>query len=95
MGYYINPPNISKEAWLEQNATQIPRPEWPADPDVAIVCMVDNGPFRAAGICYSREEMQSFAAPDLVSGRQRPRTWWIVSKDKLYAVSDIKEKTWQ
>lgn len=43
-----------------------------SDPEsVAIVCVVDNGPFEAAGYCYDRSEFNEFSSP----GDARPKTW--------------------
>lgn len=43
-----------------------------SDPEsVAIVCVVDNGPFEAAGYCYSLDEFKEFSSP----GDHRPKTW--------------------
>jgi hypothetical protein len=42
------------------------------DPEsVAIVCVVDNGPFEAAGYCYDRDEFNEFSSP----GDYRTKTW--------------------
>lgn len=35
-----------------------------------MVCVVKNGPFDAAGYCYSEAEYEAFKRPD-----GRPRTW--------------------
>lgn len=79
MSYYINPPDCTKEEFLEANAT------WRAtgfDPhkqgDDVLVCLVDNGMFTAAGICYSDGERQAFAHPD-----GRYKIWFYVPLEKL------------
>src|SRR3990167_9029165 len=63
MGFYINPREGTKEDWLLRNGQEIVRPDWPPPEGQVIVCMVDNGPFRAAGICYDMAEFSEFAAP--------------------------------
>jgi hypothetical protein len=89
MGFYINPKGQTKEAWLQHNGERIPTPStWPAPEGKAYVCMVDNGPFKAAAIAYSKGEMEEFAD---TSSDPRPRSWHLVPKDILYGVSDIKE----
>lgn len=70
MGYYIQvPENKGKARQLAEmhGATILPqRPEAFEDvPDgQALICVVDNGPFEAAALCYSREEFEVFARPD-------------------------------
>ncbi len=74
MGYYINPPNETKEEWLNDNGMEVTDPSWDAlpnfrptefqDDDGVYVCLVDNGPFTAAGICYNEAEFNEFRAPD-------------------------------
>lgn len=38
---------------------------------VAIVCVVDNGPFEAAAYCYSVNEFNAFNRPE----DRRPKKW--------------------
>jgi hypothetical protein len=67
MGYYINPKKMSKEAWLRENGTQMFIDNVLEQADFAKtfpVCLVDNGAFTAAGICYSENEFQRFIEPD-------------------------------
>ena len=85
MGMYVNPTNGPKEGWLNAHAEHVltKAPKWD---DVSfnkgIVCLVNNGPFTAAGICYSRDELECFADPK----DMRPKVWFIVPKDALIAV---------
>lgn len=70
MGYYIEVPNPKGKAQQLaelHGATILPqRPE--AFEDVAegqaLICVVDNGPFEAAGLCTSREDFTDFTTPD-------------------------------
>jgi hypothetical protein len=86
MGYYIQvPENEGKAQQLVglHGATILPmRPE--AFEDVpegqALICVVDNGAFEAAALCYSREEFIEFTSPDVTTGHQRPRTWVLMAK---------------
>lgn len=84
MGYYINPPDCTKEHWLATKGTVIPRPLSLDDvgPNHLPVCLVDNGPFRAAGIAFSQAELDSWNQEEL-EGDTRPRTWYRVSKEAL------------
>ena len=85
MGFYINP-DEPKEEWLGKNGKAILKPEFPVDKDMALVCLVNNGPFAAAAIAYSRAEFKHFTSPD----DGRPKTWFLVPKTKICEVSNIK-----
>lgn len=82
MGYYVNPPGESKEKFLEREGI-------PCDGDfglmadgaTALVCLVDNVAFTAAGVVFSEGEHEAFA--DLT----RRKKWFLVGKDKLYPVT--------
>lgn len=80
MGYYINPPDMSKEEFLQQHGTPIS----PADVknhytgDNLPVCLVNNGAFTAAGIAFDPHEADAFLYPD-----GRPKRWYTVSKEVL------------
>ena len=75
MGYYINhtkagplPPKSKAAALIaNEDAVEVMSPEF--NPDVALICVVDNGSFEAAGFCFSREEMMEF------SKTYRPTRW--------------------
>ncbi len=43
----------------------------------ALVCVVDNGPFEAAGFAFSENEFAAFCYPD-----GRPREWVLIDWDK-------------
>ena len=82
MGYYINPPDgSSKEHWLHNNAREVSPRELAAfdfsGPDLPI-CLVDNGFFTAAGICYCPEELEVFQHDD---GREKK--WFVATKQSL------------
>ena len=69
MGLYINPPSTTKEAFLVKYGTIISQEEFagfiPAkNPDHIAICLMDNGPFTAAGIGYSSAECRAFAGED-------------------------------
>ena len=101
MGFYINPVQGTKEEWLTAHGIEVADPEWKLlatnfgggdspDDDGVYVCLVDNGAFRAAGICYSEAEFNACRAPD--SGVQRPRTWYIIPREKIIEVCpDVEE----
>jgi len=84
MGYYINPPDMTKEQFLINYGVLIKESDLKsASFDFTNgplpVCLVDNGPFRAAGICYDAGELEAFSAP----GDNRPRRWYLVDKVHL------------
>lgn len=72
MGLYINkdskgdPLSHNKAKSLINDGAQVISPphEWEEN----IVCVVDNGPFMAAGYCFSPDEMDAFKYED---GRQK------------------------
>lgn len=87
MGYYINPPDMTKEAWLMQHALAAQRfpPKRNTDFDAAVVvCLVQNPDFTAAGICYSQAELERFAQPD-----SRPKSWFLVPVTDLQKVMGV------
>lgn len=82
MGYYINPQGESKESFLMREGTPLMCASFPEDDDLALVCLVDNGAFTAAGVCYDEDEMRAFdGARDM-----RPKRWFTVPKHLLYDV---------
>ena len=80
MGYYINPSETTKERWLAENGVRITTEEARKHSagEELVVCLVDNGAFTAAGICYDNRERDAFIHPD-----ERPRVWYRVEKTKL------------
>lgn len=86
MGLYINPKNTSKEQWLLDNSTnvflQAPNNLKMIPYNHVLVCLVNNGPFRAAAVIYSNDELKAFANPS--DGREK--TWHIVSLEKIKEV---------
>jgi hypothetical protein len=84
MGAYINPPNMSKEQWLSENATEVPFVDWDLPEGYLPVVLVDNGPFTAAGIAYYRQELKAFTD----ESDQRFKRFFIAPIDKLHEVSE-------
>lgn len=86
MGCYINPENQSKESFLTHNGTLIDPSSYNwKDEQHLPVCLVDNGPFTAAAVCYDKNEMSHFTQPKDF----RPKIWFKVSVEKLKEVSPI------
>jgi hypothetical protein len=81
MGYYVNPPNSSKEAWLNENGVVLAPSSvmnFNFSDNFLPVCLVDNGPFTAAAICYNADERDEFARGD-----GRSKKWYAVSREAL------------
>lgn len=86
MGIYLNPKNMTKEAWLEQNAKRIipgrlalgDFPEmW--EKNERVVVLVDNGYFTAAAVAYSHDELRTF----LNVRDKRPKTCFVLDLEKF------------
>jgi hypothetical protein len=78
MGQYINPPGETKEAFLLKNGTPA-EASWPIDNSFGLVCLLNNGSFNAAGICFDRKELEEFND----SRDDRPKRWFLVKRDLL------------
>jgi len=78
MGYYINPPDCSKEQFLHNHGRPVLPGAARITHDELPVCLVNNGAFTAAGIAYSAEEIEAFSRPD-----GRAKLWFMVSREKL------------
>ena len=78
MGYYINPSNESKEAFLMREGEATDGPTYPTATHLP-VCWVDNGAFTAAGIGFSSAEVEAFNVP----GDKRHKKWFRVPRAKL------------
>ena len=86
MGYYINPPNETKEVFLQREGKIIKNIAWEDIPKGYLpVVIVDNGSFTAAGIAYSKREFIHFISSD----DRRPKKIYLVEIEKLKLVSDI------
>lgn len=81
MGYYINPKNESKEDFLMREGMRA-LPELPEDKSLSLVCLVNNGFFTAAGVCYNQYELDAFNSDD----DKRPKKWYYVPTKLLYDV---------
>ena len=93
MGIYINPKSGSKEKWLETHSKPVH-----GNPLFVVIggyndlrnknripiCLVDNGPFTAAAVIFSKEEAKVFASSD---GRQKK--WFVVPVTALKDDSGI------
>ena len=88
MGMYINEingnpaPNLGKDQFIINNVSgseilPLPPTQW----QEGLVCVVDNGPFDAAGYCYDERELEHFKE----ERTGRPRKWLLVPGAKELA----------
>ena len=91
MGFYIEGPTFGKGVNLTINhgATQVPKPLVFAEvaKDAALICVVDNGMFEAAGFCFDESEFEAFTSPT----DYRPKTWYIMDRSKACELSGMTE----
>ncbi len=70
MGYYINPPDCSKEDWLSRNGELLHQAPSKLDFNLALarnhlpICLVQNPGFSAAGVIYDERELLAFTSED-------------------------------
>jgi len=88
MGCYVNPRTETKEAFLLREGSMMQFAPTAADitTDSVPVCLVNNGPFTAAAVAYSANELQAFTP----GHDPRPKLWFKVPRTALYQVSDLK-----
>lgn len=89
MAYYVNPRDESKESFLQREGICAPsdrKISWESVPAGFLpVSLVDNGRFTAAGIAYSKAELDEFTRSD----DPRSRRLYLVKVEKLLEVSDL------
>ena len=83
MGCYVNPPNESKEAFLEREGRAISVEEAVITNAEIPVCLFSNGAWTAAAVCDYDEELARFT--DEVGARLI--SWYMVDAKKLSEVS--------
>ena len=86
MGYYVNPPSETKEAFLERVGQKLDAPmKWEDIPEGHLpVQLIDNGWMTAAAIGYSKAEHEYFHDPS----DTRPKTDYLVKIEDLIPVAD-------
>jgi hypothetical protein len=83
MGYYIEGPAKNKGVFLEkaygaEECSQVEAFVHIEDTNKIGICVVNNGPFEAAALCYSDDEFMRFSNPkDL-----RPKKWYLMDRAK-------------
>jgi hypothetical protein len=84
MGYYINPKNETKESFLEREAVEITEEEFNESvftDQKYNVCLVDNGVFTAAIICFCEGELDYIQRANKTD--YRPKKFYRVNANKL------------
>lgn len=84
MGYYINPTNETKEAWLSAFPEVDPQETGFIDGDDRLVCLVDNHAFTAAAVMVNANEYAEFMHDD-----GRKKIWYQVPLANLIEVGAI------
>lgn len=79
MGIYINPPDMTKEQFLEKFGIECRGDELEILEDMLPVVLVDSGYFTAAAIAYSRYELSCLVDPF----DPRPRKYYMVPREHL------------
>ena len=94
MGFYINPPGTTKEAFLSEHGKMVSHQDIAKlssvnyiDGATLPVCLVQNGQFTAAAIVYGPSEFRAFNDPE--DGRHKK--WYMVPKSKLTEEQGAKE----
>lgn len=80
MGYYIEVPTHQGKAEVIESlydGMMIPQPTSfdKVPKDMALICVVDNGPFEAAGFVYNENEFRDFTDPK----DNRPKKFLLMS----------------
>ncbi len=88
MGAYVNPTDgKTAQEWLNRHGTALGgTPQSMPEDGTLIICLVNNGAFFAAGICFSESELECFTTYD-----GRLKEFYKVDKDKLYEVSNLEQ----
>lgn len=88
MGYYIQTGNATGKAKVlieKHNAEVLTKPpiwqELPANK--ALICIVHNRFFDAAGLCFSKAEFNEFNLPH----DARPKTWLYIDKELAFELA--------
>jgi hypothetical protein len=99
MGYYI--PGLQNKNKADQIISKWPdaillgsAPSWDAVPsDKAIICVVDNGPFEAAGYAFSERELAVFNhhGGRSINDDRRPRKWLLMDKPTVEKITGYAE----
>lgn len=94
MGFYINPPDFQKRAWLRAHGAIRSADDCRlayTDPklhEFVPVVLVDNGAFDTAGIAYDVGEFDSFTLPR----DHRPKEFYLIPREYVVAMCPAVEQ---
>lgn len=90
MGYYVEGPALGKVGYLVRLGAKVtvPNPSWKSIPeDKALIIVVNNGPFEAAALAFSENELLAFTDP----GDPRPKTFLLLDKKEAHRLANYEE----
>ena len=84
MGNYVNPPDRTKEQWLQENALQVVAVDFKYTENKGVIglCLVDNGWMTACAVCDSESEHEMWR--NLNDGR--PKRLFLAPIEKVSEV---------
>ena len=94
MGFYLQTDaKHGKAEFIRDNhaATIVTQEEAEAaidNPDLAVVVVVSNGPFEAAGFAFDRKEFEAFTSPD----DRRPKKFFTMDRTLCRQLTDFPNK---
>jgi hypothetical protein len=90
MGYYIPGPPSDKGPFMmrEYGAEPAMLLKYPPPPGKALIVVIDNGFFEAAGYAYNKAEYEAFTDPD----DGRPKSFYYMDEAKARELSNFKVK---
>ena len=85
MGFYIQGPLVGKADFLMERynadiVSMTRAQQLVGDDKLAVICLVDNGPFEAAAYCYDAREFAGFTHPE----DMRPKLWMTMDKETVH-----------
>lgn len=91
MGFYIQGPNNLKADYLIQNhqakvVSQTDAKMLVEKDEEAVVCVVENGPFDAAGLAFNLRELEAFT----LDSDPREKTFLVMNKEKAHELAGYK-----
>jgi len=94
MGYYLPIPCAKGKAELAiemYDAREVPQSEASKsidDPTLAVIVVINNGPFEAAGFAFDRDEFIVFSLPQ----DHRPKRWFVMDRVKACEATGYRGK---
>lgn len=88
MGYYIQGPARGKGEFLMEKygadiVSKTRAEQLINSNEFAVVCVVDNGPFEAAALCYDTREFEAFSNPS----DYRSKLWMTMERAKAHELA--------